>query len=352
MPDRDVRAAGAGGADPLVSFVVPAYQEADQLPAALESIAAQDADVDWEVIVVDGGSTDATREIAREAGARVVEQDGTGIGAARDQGAAVARGEWLAFVDADTRLAPGYLREMLSFVRGRGLVAAAARCRVTGPWRTRVPELITNHVFPRMGRPVLPGFTTFVAADAYERAGGYPDVPNEDKALSRALGRVGDAAYHPEVLVETSGRRFAERGLVRALLYYLRLDVRALLDPAAGDERLDRATLVAMGLAVLLGVAQLYHGLALGHLQATLAAAGFFGGVALFMMDLLRPRVVVGGLLFVGFQLFWWAHLGFDHGAAGVAIAALQVLLALTLVYGYRRQHRREDRPEDVGVAT
>jgi hypothetical protein len=350
MPERDI--AAGRGAGPLVSFVVPAHQEADQLPGALQSIAEQDADVDWEVVVVDGGSTDGTRAVAREAGARVLEQEGTGIGAARDQGAAVARGDWLAFVDADTRLDPAYLREMLSLVRGRGLVAAAARCRVTGPWRTRVPELITNHVFPRMGRPVLPGFNTFVAADAYEHVGGYPAVPNEDKALSRALGRVGATGYHPEVLVETSGRRFAQKGLVGALLYYLRLDVRALRSPEAGDERLDRATLVAMGLAVVLGVAQVYHGLVLGHVQATLAATGFFGGVALFMMDLLRPRVVVGGLAFVGFQVFWWAHLGFPHGAAGAAIAALQVLLALTLVYGYGRQFRRQHRQEDAGAAT
>jgi len=341
MPTTDATDTDEVPGEPLVSVVVPAHEEADSLPATLDSVAAQTVEGPVEVVVVDGGSTDGTPEIARDWGARVVEQDGSGIGDARDQGAAAARGEWLAFVDADTVLDPEYVESMLSLAEAEDLAGAAARCRITGPRRTAVPQFITNHVFPRMARPVMPGFNTFVRADAYERAGGYPDVPNEDKAFARALGRVGDTAYHPEVLVETSGRRFADQGLVRALLYYLRLDVRALLSPEAGDPRLDRATLVAMGLAVVLGVVQLYHGLALSHPQAALATAGYFGGVALFMMDLLRPRVILAGVAFVGFQLFWWAHLGFDHGAFGVATAALQGLLALTLAYGLGRQHRR-----------
>ncbi len=82
-----------------------------------------------------------------------------------------------------------------------------------------------NHVFSRFRRPVLPGFNFFVDAEAYEEADGFPDVPNEDTAFSLRISRYGDTAYHPDVLVASSGRRVAELGLTGTLLHYLFLDV-------------------------------------------------------------------------------------------------------------------------------
>lgn len=226
--------------DPSVSFVVPAKDEEDYLPATLESIWGQRTDREYEVVVVDGDSADATVDVAREFDARVVEQPrtqtdggngadpGPDIGDARHRGAEEAAGNWLAFVDADTVVRPDYLDSMLEFARAEELRGASSRCRMVGPARAKVMEATINHVFPRLDRPVLPGFNCFVRRDAYVAAGGFPNVPNEDTAFSRELGRDWATGYHPDVLAKTSARRIAGMGLTGTLAHYLRLDWRRL----------------------------------------------------------------------------------------------------------------------------
>jgi glycosyltransferase involved in cell wall biosynthesis len=96
---------------PRITLVIPAYNEEVELPALLETVEAarqryrlgRDA---VEVIVADNLSTDSTADIARRGGARVVTVTKRSIAAARNAGAAAARGDIVAFVDADSRLHP------------------------------------------------------------------------------------------------------------------------------------------------------------------------------------------------------------------------------------------------------
>jgi glycosyltransferase involved in cell wall biosynthesis len=97
---------------PDISLVIPAWNEAERLPRLLESVAvAREGHPGGagavEVIVADNGSTDATAAIAEAAGCRVVAVEKRCIAAARNGGAAVARGTVLAFVDADSIVHPG-----------------------------------------------------------------------------------------------------------------------------------------------------------------------------------------------------------------------------------------------------
>lgn len=207
-----------------VSFVVPARNEAGYLRETLASLAALDTERTYEVIVVDGDSDDGTPIVAREYGATVLRDDRGSIAAARNLGADRSTGEWLAFVDADTRVRPDYLTELLGFVEREGLVAASSRCRITGPRRAKLVEATINHVLSRLERPILPGFNCLVHRRAFEEQGGFPDVPNEDTAFSRRLARRYRTGYCPAVLVESSGRRIADAGLTGTLWHYLRLD--------------------------------------------------------------------------------------------------------------------------------
>jgi glycosyltransferase involved in cell wall biosynthesis len=87
--------------NPLVSVVTPVYNGEAFLRETLESIFAQDYEP-FEVIVVDDGSTDGSAAIARSyPAARYIRQHNQGPAAARNAGIAAARGEFLAFVDAD-----------------------------------------------------------------------------------------------------------------------------------------------------------------------------------------------------------------------------------------------------------
>lgn len=208
---------------PTVSYVVPARNEAAYLDATLESIRAQATTRSFDIVVADGESADATPVIARDHGATVVVGDDAGIWAGRNRGAAHAAGEWLAFVDADTTVAPNHLETMLEYAREHDLDALSSRCHIPA-WRGKPMQFVVNRVFPRLTRPVLPGFNFFVRRSVFEETGGFPSTANEDTAYSRRLAREYDTGYVPETLVETSPRRIREQGLTGMTYHYLRLD--------------------------------------------------------------------------------------------------------------------------------
>ena len=97
-----------------VSIIIPVFNGADHVRDAIASALAQQP-APLEVIVVDDGSTDETPAALAAQGdrIRVVRQANAGVSAARNKGAAQARGEWLLFLDADDRLQPGALAALL-----------------------------------------------------------------------------------------------------------------------------------------------------------------------------------------------------------------------------------------------
>jgi glycosyltransferase involved in cell wall biosynthesis len=103
---------------PLVSVVIPVRDGEAFVTAAIESVCRQSID-DIEVIVVDDGSTDASFAVAAghpDARTRAVRQAASGASAARNHGARLARGEWLAFLDADDLWVPEKLSLQLEAV--------------------------------------------------------------------------------------------------------------------------------------------------------------------------------------------------------------------------------------------
>ena len=94
----------------IFSIIIPTYNEEEYLPVLLESIKKQDFD-DYEIIVADANSTDKTREIAHEYGCIVVDGGLPAVG--RNNGARVAKGEYLLFLDSDLELTEDYLRNVL-----------------------------------------------------------------------------------------------------------------------------------------------------------------------------------------------------------------------------------------------
>ena len=94
----------------IFSIIIPTYNEEEYLPVLLKSIKKQDFD-DYEIIVADANSTDKTREIAEEYGCIVVDGGLPAVG--RNNGAEVAKGEYLLFLDSDLELTDEYLRNVL-----------------------------------------------------------------------------------------------------------------------------------------------------------------------------------------------------------------------------------------------
>lgn len=108
-----------------VSVIIPAFNEEKYLLDTILAIKANDFPVsDYEIIVVNNGSTDRTADIARDAGAMIINSDRKFVGAARNLGARQAKGEILAFLDADCIPAEDWLRE--------GIVSVSREPCVTG----------------------------------------------------------------------------------------------------------------------------------------------------------------------------------------------------------------------------
>lgn len=94
-----------------ISVIVPTRNAADWLPACLMGIVANDP---TEIIVVDGNSTDGTREIALARVGLVLDDGGAGVAAARQLGVDAARQDWVALIDADVVIGPGALAALLA----------------------------------------------------------------------------------------------------------------------------------------------------------------------------------------------------------------------------------------------
>src|SRR5438046_1433070 len=131
----------------MISFIVPAYNEEHELSTTLAAIrlAAEMVHADYEVVVVDDASTDRTPIIARQCGARLVAIHRRQIAAARNVGAAAARGGVLIFVDADTRIKAEHVS---------GAAEALARGYAGGG-----AQLCVDREIPRWGRIFFAVFT-------------------------------------------------------------------------------------------------------------------------------------------------------------------------------------------------
>ena len=115
---------------PLVSIVMPCYQNGQTLARTVRSIQAQ-TEADWELIAVDDGSRDDTLAVLTqlaqdEPRMRVIHQENGGVSAARNAGMDAARGAWLSFVDADDHLLPHALAHLLSLTDGETDIACGA----------------------------------------------------------------------------------------------------------------------------------------------------------------------------------------------------------------------------------
>jgi glycosyltransferase involved in cell wall biosynthesis len=103
--------------EPAVSVVIPVYNQAHYLAAAIESVLAQTVSA-FEILVVDDGSTDnAETVVTRYPGVRYLRQENLGCAAARNRGMRESRGDILVFLDADDRLLPGGLEKGLAAFR-------------------------------------------------------------------------------------------------------------------------------------------------------------------------------------------------------------------------------------------
>jgi len=232
-----IRMWAPGMSDVVVSFVVPAYNEEALIASCLTAIVAEISRTRCkaEIIVVNNGSTDATRQIALSiSDVEVVDEPQRGLVQARKAGCSVSKGKFIANIDADTMLPEGWLRTALAeFSRHPDLVALSgpvtpydlrksARLVAAGFYRGVYLVHLLSRLLAGCGSVMLGG-NSIVSKRALEAAGGFnPEFRfwGEDAELAHRLSKVGVVSFTPALRALSSGRRLAGEGLLKVFLRY------------------------------------------------------------------------------------------------------------------------------------
>lgn len=198
----------------MISVVIPAYNEERALPDTLERLLAQSGD--YEVILVDGGSSDATRRTAqRYRGVQLVRAP-KGRASQMNAGAARARGEWLLFLHADTLLPENGLARIAGLPKE--VAAGGFRHRFSGrEFGLRFISLADN-IRCKWSRIIFGDQAMFIRRSLFSHLGGFPDAARlEDVRFCEKLVK----HTRPILLgqtVTTDSRKFVQQGVWRSLV--------------------------------------------------------------------------------------------------------------------------------------
>lgn len=183
------------GTAPVVSLLIPAYNEEALLPGVLALVHASFAAIGftaYEVVVCDNHSTDRTGEVAGRNGAKVVYEEHNQIARARNTAARGASGQWLIFLDADTLLSSELLRETLDCFEAGTVCAGGAGLRFdlpkVGPFAAGM-TWVWNHLSRTLG--LAAGSYVFCYREAWEAVGGFDErvYAGEELFFSQRLKR-------------------------------------------------------------------------------------------------------------------------------------------------------------------
>jgi glycosyltransferase involved in cell wall biosynthesis len=203
-------------ANSVISVIIPTLNEEKTLEATIMSVRANQ--YQSEIVVVDGGSSDRTLEIANRLADRVIITSQRGRQYQENVGAKGAKGEILLFLHADTVVSPTLLPSITKSLQDQGVVAGGAHLAYSSPERFRYRALC---VLREMGSRVLGisgmGSSFFVRRDPFRLLGGFDEGMNEEAVdMCKRLRVLGRHIMLDEV-VQTSARRYESSGFIKTV---------------------------------------------------------------------------------------------------------------------------------------
>jgi rSAM/selenodomain-associated transferase 2/rSAM/selenodomain-associated transferase 1 len=196
---------------PDISIIIPTLNETENLRSTL---ASAESGADAEIIVVDGGSTDETVELAKSFGVRLLTTAASRAGQV-NVGALAASSDVLLFLHGDTRLPAGFDKYVRNILTMPGTVAGAFALGIDGPEiGLRIIEKLANFRSRFLQMP-YGDQAIFLRASLFRSIGGFPEIPiMEDFVFMRRVKKEGRVVIAP-IAVTTSSRRWKELGILK-----------------------------------------------------------------------------------------------------------------------------------------
>lgn len=213
----------------MLSIIIPTLNEEKYLPRLLDSIYKQDYK-DYEVIVSDAGSTDKTSEIVKKSGLKFIVSDKIKHPSyQRNEGARIASGKVLLFLDADSVLLDGFLMQAMTYFKEQSLDAASFYIKFNpNKWYYSLYSLISNSIFflkQRSKNPAAIGAAIMAKTKTHKLINGFDleVLLGEDYDYCARISEVGKFRIIKKPKILYSSRRIEKEGFIITGLKWLKM---------------------------------------------------------------------------------------------------------------------------------
>ncbi len=212
----------------MISIVIPSFNEEENIASCLISLSNQTVSrSSYEIIVVDGGSKDRTREIANEYADLVFIQESERVGGARNDGIRRAKGDIVATTDADTILPPDWIERVIGLFSDPDVVQVYGPVYpVEGGIKNNISLFLAN-TFARLGYVTKTIYFTLGCNTAFRRdvvlkAGLYQTIDaGDDLEIARRMRHYGTIKFDNHLKVGFSMRRYQQFGTLKSIYEWL-----------------------------------------------------------------------------------------------------------------------------------
>lgn len=210
----------------MISVIIPTLNEGKVIKRCLESLSRQTFK-DFEIVVVDSGSTDGTLEIIKKYGGRVIYEPKRGVALARNRGVKGSKGDIVVHTDGDSAYPHDWLAKIAKHFEDKDVVAVGGPIApAENKLKHRIIFKVTTNYFPRVA--MLFGFVAFQGSNSsfrkstYKKAGGYNEGLRtlDDNEFPNRIKKFGKVVFDPSLVVVSSTRRFEKAGYLRETLHY------------------------------------------------------------------------------------------------------------------------------------